>query len=162
MASAAGNGNGSDTAARIQTNLAGTNGISHDHPVPWIRRPTGFREPFPFNTIQGDSEQSAEATGPGTCGRIRWHRTKHGSHSAHAARNGNAFEPHQGDQPMAQDFSNSPTRRSVVAAGLALSAAPVALAGADHAYAQAKEPTKENAPRKVCMSGWGAYSPSRR
>src|SRR5437016_9323065 len=49
---------------------------------------------------------------------------------------------------MAQDFSNSPTRRSVVAAGLALSAAPVALAGADHAYAQAKEPTKENAPEK--------------
>ena len=46
---------------------------------------------------------------------------------------------------MAQDFSNSPTRRSVVAAGLALSAAPVALAGADHAYAQAKETPKENA-----------------
>ena len=43
---------------------------------------------------------------------------------------------------MAQDFSNSLTRRSLVAA---LGAAPVALAGADHAYAQAKETPKENA-----------------
>ncbi len=46
---------------------------------------------------------------------------------------------------MAQDFSNSLTRRSLVAA---LSATPVALAGADRAYAQAKEPTKEAAPEK--------------
>ena len=49
---------------------------------------------------------------------------------------------------MAQEFSNSLTRRRVVAAGLALSATPVALAEADHAYAQAKEPTKETAPEK--------------
>jgi hemoglobin len=49
---------------------------------------------------------------------------------------------------MAQDFSNSLTRRSLVAAGLALSATPVAVAGADRAYAQAKEPTKETAPEK--------------
>ena len=37
---------------------------------------------------------------------------------------------------MAQDLSISITRRSLVA-GLALSAAPVALAGADNAHAQA-------------------------
>jgi len=43
---------------------------------------------------------------------------------------------------MARDLSTSITRRSLVAA-LALSAAPVALAGADNAYAQAKETTKE-------------------
>ena len=49
---------------------------------------------------------------------------------------------------MAQEFSNSLTSRRVVAAGLALSATPVALAEADHAYAQAKEPTKETAPEK--------------
>ena len=49
---------------------------------------------------------------------------------------------------MAQDFSNSLTRRSLVAAGLALSAAPVAAAGADKGYAQAKEPTKETASEK--------------
>jgi hemoglobin len=36
---------------------------------------------------------------------------------------------------MAQDLSTLITRRSLVA-GLALSAAPVALAGADNAYAQ--------------------------
>ena len=48
---------------------------------------------------------------------------------------GNAFEHNQGGQPMAQDLSTSITRRSLVA-GLALSAAPVALAGADNAYAQ--------------------------
>jgi hemoglobin len=41
---------------------------------------------------------------------------------------------------MAQDFSTSLTRRSLVAA---LSAAPIALAGADDAYAQAKEAPKE-------------------
>jgi hemoglobin len=43
---------------------------------------------------------------------------------------------------MAQDLSTSITRRSLVV-GLALSAAPVALAGADNAYAQAKETTSE-------------------
>ena len=43
---------------------------------------------------------------------------------------------------MAQDLSTSITRRSVVA-GLALSTTPVALAGADNAYAQAKETTSE-------------------
>ena len=59
---------------------------------------------------------------------------------------------------MAQDVSTSITRRSVVA-GLALSAAPVALAGADNAYAQAKQTTTL---RKVCTSGWAASSPSRR
>ena len=48
---------------------------------------------------------------------------------------------------MARDLSTSITRRSLVAA-LALSAAPVALAGADNAYAQAKETTKETASEK--------------
>jgi len=48
---------------------------------------------------------------------------------------------------MAQDLSTSITRRSLVA-GLALSAAPVALAGADNAYAQAKETTKETTSEK--------------
>src|SRR5215204_3048515 len=43
---------------------------------------------------------------------------------------------------MAQPFSTSITRRSAVA-GLALTAAPVALAGADNAYAQAKQPMPE-------------------
>ena len=42
---------------------------------------------------------------------------------------------------MAQDFSTSLTRRSLVAA---LSAAPIALAGTDDAYAQAKEAPKES------------------
>ena len=59
---------------------------------------------------------------------------------------------------MAQAVSTSITRRSVVA-GLALTAAPVAvLAGADNAYAQAKQTSL----RKVCTSGWAASSPSRR
>ena len=43
---------------------------------------------------------------------------------------------------MARDRSTSLTRRRLVA-GLALSAAPVALAGAGEAYAQAKETTSE-------------------
>ena len=43
---------------------------------------------------------------------------------------------------MAQDISTSITRRSMVA-GLALSASPIALAGADKAYAQAKQTTPE-------------------
>ena len=43
---------------------------------------------------------------------------------------------------MAKDPSTSLTRRSVVA-GLALTAAPVALAGADKAYAQAPQTTPE-------------------
>jgi hemoglobin len=47
---------------------------------------------------------------------------------------------------MAQDLSTSITRRSVVA-GLALSASPVALAGANNAYAQ-KETTKETPSEK--------------
>ena len=45
---------------------------------------------------------------------------------------------------MARDLSISITRRILVG-GLALSAAPVALAGADNAYAQAKETKKEMA-----------------
>jgi hemoglobin len=48
---------------------------------------------------------------------------------------------------MAQDLSTSITRRSLVA-GLALSAAPVGLAGADNAYAQAKETAKEATSEK--------------
>ena len=48
---------------------------------------------------------------------------------------------------MAQDLSTSITRRSLVA-GLALSAAPLALVGADNAYAQAKETTKETTSEK--------------
>jgi len=49
---------------------------------------------------------------------------------------------------MAQDRSTSISRRGVVA-GLALAAAPMALAGADSAYAQAKEaPAKETKPDK--------------
>ena len=43
---------------------------------------------------------------------------------------------------MAQDISTSITRRSMVA-GLALSASSIALAGADNAYAQAKQTTPE-------------------
>jgi hemoglobin len=43
---------------------------------------------------------------------------------------------------MASDIPTSITRRSMVA-GLALSASPIALAGADTAYAQAKETTTE-------------------
>jgi hypothetical protein len=43
---------------------------------------------------------------------------------------------------MAQPSSTSITRRSAVA-GLALTAAPVALAGADNAYAQARQTTPE-------------------
>jgi hemoglobin len=58
---------------------------------------------------------------------------------------------------MAQALSTSINRRSVVA-GLALTAAPVALAGADNAYARTSKPSL----RKVCMSGWAAFSPSRR
>jgi hemoglobin len=49
---------------------------------------------------------------------------------------------------MTRDLSNSVTRRSCLVAGLALSAAPVALAGADNAYAQAKETTKEPTSEK--------------
>ena len=63
---------------------------------------------------------------------------------------------------MAQDFSTSLTRRSLVAAGLALSAAPVALAGADDAYAQAKENAKETTSEKSLYERLGVYSPSRR
>jgi len=37
---------------------------------------------------------------------------------------------------------------AAIVAGLALSAAPVALAGADNAYAQAKETTKETTSKK--------------
>ena len=58
---------------------------------------------------------------------------------------------------MAQRFSTSITRRHAVTA-LALTAAPVALAGADNAYAQAKEPRL----RKVCSTGWAASSLSQR
>ena len=43
---------------------------------------------------------------------------------------------------MAQDISTSITRRSMVA-GLALSVSPITLAGADKAYAQAKQTTPE-------------------
>ena len=95
MAGAAGNENSRDTAARIQTNLAGTNGISQDHLVQWIRGPPVFRKPFPFNTIQDDSEQSAEVTGRGTCG--RWHgqyRVRSALATGNGG-NGNAFEPNQ-------------------------------------------------------------------
>ncbi|KAB0265056.1 group I truncated hemoglobin [Microvirga brassicacearum] len=46
---------------------------------------------------------------------------------------------------MAQLFSTSLTRRRAVI-GLALTAVPVALAGSDHAYAQAKQPAPENKP----------------
>jgi hypothetical protein len=116
---------------------------------------------FPSRPSKVGSEESADATGPRTCGRTRWHRITPSSYGAHAARDGNAFEHNQGGQPMAQDLSTSITRRSLVA-GLALSAAPVALAGADYAYAQAEETTKEPRLRKVCMSGWAGYSPSRR
>src|SRR6187399_1642289 len=49
---------------------------------------------------------------------------------------------------MAQDFSTPLTRRSLVAAGLALSAAPVALAGAANTYAQSKESAKDTTPEK--------------
>ena len=49
---------------------------------------------------------------------------------------------------MARDISTSITRRRLVAAGLALSTAPVALAGADQAYAQAKDTTKESTSEK--------------
>jgi hemoglobin len=62
---------------------------------------------------------------------------------------------------MAQDLSTSITRRNLVA-GLALSAAPVALAGADNAYAQAKESTKETTSEKSLYERLGVYSPSRR
>ena len=48
---------------------------------------------------------------------------------------------------MTQDLSTSITRRSLVV-GLALSAAPVGLAGADNAHAQAKETTKETTSEK--------------
>ena len=49
---------------------------------------------------------------------------------------------------MAQSRSTSISRRGVVA-GLALAAAPMALAGADNAYAQSKEaPAKETKPDK--------------
>jgi hemoglobin len=44
---------------------------------------------------------------------------------------------------VAQDFSTSLTRRRLVAAGLGLSAASVALAKADLAHAQSKETTKK-------------------
>src|ERR1051325_213656 len=47
---------------------------------------------------------------------------------------------------MTQDLSTSITRRSLVA-GLALSATPAVLAGADNAYAQTKE-TKQSMPEK--------------
>ena len=46
---------------------------------------------------------------------------------------------------MAQLFSTSLTRRRAVI-GLALTAAPVALAGADHAYAQTKQTAPEHKP----------------
>ena len=48
---------------------------------------------------------------------------------------------------MAQAVSTSVTRRSVVA-GLALTT-PVALAGADKAYAQAKQPTAETSDKSL-------------
>ena len=48
---------------------------------------------------------------------------------------------------MAQHLSTSMTRRSLVV-GLALTAAPVALAGPDNAYAQGKETTKETTSEK--------------
>jgi hemoglobin len=53
---------------------------------------------------------------------------------------------------MAQNFSNSLTRRSLVAA---LGAAPVALAGADKTYAQAREPTKETTSEKTLYERLG-------
>ena len=56
-----------------------------------------------------------------------------GNTGVRTVRTRNAFESHQGEQPMAQDFSNSLTRRSLVAAGLALSAAPVAATAATSA-----------------------------
>ena len=49
---------------------------------------------------------------------------------------------------MARRVSTSITRRNVVA-GLALTAAPVALAGADKAHAQAKEPTAEKSDKSL-------------
>ena len=58
---------------------------------------------------------------------------------------------------MAEDISTFITRRSMVA-GLALTASPIALAGADNAYAQAKQTT----PEKSLYSGWAACSPSPR
>jgi hemoglobin len=47
---------------------------------------------------------------------------------------------------MQQLFSTSLTRRRAVV-GLALAAAPLALAGADHAYAQAEQPSPEKKPQ---------------
>ena len=58
---------------------------------------------------------------------------------------------------MEKAVSTSITRRTAVA-GLALTAAPLALAGADHAYAQDKQAN----PDKSLTSAWAVSSPSRR
>ena len=59
---------------------------------------------------------------------------------------------------MAQAVSTSITRRSVVA-GLALTAAPVAVsAGADKAYAQAKQPTPEKSDKSLYERLGGVFA----
>ena len=58
---------------------------------------------------------------------------------------------------MAEDISTFITRRSMVA-GLALSASPIALAGADNTYAQAKQTT----PEKSLYERLGGVFASRR
>ena len=58
---------------------------------------------------------------------------------------------------MAQAVSTSITRRSMVA-GLALAAAPVALAGADKAYAQAQKPTAEKSDKSLYERLGGVFA----
>jgi hypothetical protein len=102
-----------------------------------------FREPFLFKNIQGGTEQRRQvqgsAGGPVGTGqyRIRTARSRLGI--------GILPNPTMENKPIAQDSSTSLTRRSLVAA---LRVAPVALAGADYAHAQAKENTKETAAEK--------------
>ncbi len=121
-----------------------SSGISPLRPaVLWIRRPPPVLDGnlFPSRPSKVGREESADATSS-YLWTDRWRRTIPSSRIARTRLGMDAFEHNQGGQPMEQDLSTSITRRSLVA-GLALSAAPVALAGANNACAQAKETTSE-------------------
>jgi hemoglobin len=88
-------------------------------------RPAIWREPFPIDAIQEGSKQSADPTGS-----LRTTRT-HPSAPAIPK-----------ETLMAKVPSTSMTRRSIVA-GLAITAVPLGLAGADNANAEDKQATPE-------------------
>jgi hemoglobin len=104
------------------------------------------RERFLSKAIQVFSQGSTDETSTGRA-RGRNSVAPDDAELVQRARDGDAFRTITKEATMPRAVSNSITRRSAVA-GLALTAAPLALTGADNAYAQAKQNGPEKAPGK--------------